>query len=218
MLYGVARRLGSLHLSYSSLITIIPPNRRKPLLESESKYLENNLNLIYIHLRGLLDNFAWIFAYVTNPEKISNFNKMSIGIFNERYQENFLKCPSDALKEFQAWNDDLSERRNPVAHRIPLYLVPSILSPNDSESVSLHMKEAHKKALALDFQGFEDSFAKVRSVGSYSPVFAHNPKESLLNIYPTIPNDVGTLLSIQKILFEIIDNEEYLRKDVTTSS
>ena len=67
--------------------------RTKPLSYEEQMEITQDINVIYINLRGVLDNFAWCFLYERHPELESKINPNKIGLFSKGFRE---KCSAFA--------------------------------------------------------------------------------------------------------------------------
>src|SRR5271155_498122 len=71
MRYGAARRLLMMWHCYRNVVVYTsPPDRVEPLSGEESGDLTRDLNVIYINIRGVLDNFAWSLLHERASEKL----------------------------------------------------------------------------------------------------------------------------------------------------
>ena len=122
---------------------------------------------------------------------------------------------AEFTKGFAEWNRDLSSRRDPAAHRIPLSIPPAIIDAEtrvEYERLSAEYSKASNDALKTPGHGkdaimkFETAAAlydKLQRVGKFFPVFVHHPDEGPMKIYPTVPQDIGQLIKIARGIFEI---------------
>jgi len=92
-------------------------------------------NSIYINLRGIIDNLAWMLRYeiisdVVSPKSISfTNNKFLTKLSSANYK-------IDWISEYSNWFYDLSLLRDPIAHRLPLYIPPGcVIDPDSIEAV-----------------------------------------------------------------------------------
>lgn len=206
--FGASRRLGSLFRSYNSFIRTVPPYRKEPLQEEEKHGLDKDLNLMYIHLRGVLDNYALIYCLLKEPYLLEKLKQNQIWFFNKKFEKESQMTICSKLKEYDKWIEDLSERRDPVAHRIPLYMVPSLLN---SQETKIHNELMTQHTTFLSHHQFDladKSFNDALSLGTYWPVFAYNPYEKSIPIYPTVPTDMANLIKIHRIVFEELKTSE----------
>ncbi len=206
--YGVSKRLLAIWYSYRTITSIAHPERTEPLTENESHELDNVINLIYMHLRGVLDNYAWAYLYEKEPALLQDNNgkaRKLIGLFNDDFKKNSNKKDFwNEINEYKTWSTELSAKRDPVAHRIPLYVVPSILTHEQHETYQKLEQEYSEALSIMDFEKIDALFPALRSLGVLPMQFAHNPDENPFPIYPTIPSDMANLIKIQKIILKYL--------------
>lgn len=77
MLHGAGRRLRMIWDGYRSIIFSARPEREEGLSSDEQSSITRDINVIYMNLRGVLDNFAWCFAYEKEPELVNNLHGSS---------------------------------------------------------------------------------------------------------------------------------------------
>jgi hypothetical protein len=169
--------------AYRAITCIIPPDKERPPPYDEHSNLSRDINIIYMNLRGTLDNFAWCFLYEKEASAVSSFSRMNIDLFAKKFRElpSFAKIARE-ISVHDDWNKEVKERRDPVAHRIPLYIPPSIVDPREAER--------YKELVG------EYAFEQLANIGSFYPCFQHHPDEGIIPIYPTLPTDMAHLIRI----------------------
>lgn len=209
--HGIGRRLKFIWLSVRSLLAISPPDRTQPMNSDDVEIVARDLNVIYINIRGALDNLAAalpsIFGFT------GTVSPMNVDLFKPAYLRRIGAQEIDPLLDnFRHWATDLAARRNPAAHRIPLSVPPQILNPAtrvEYETALNIASKAQAAAFAACRPGHypEREFAVARAahkaterIGVYSPVFVHHPDEGVQAIYPLVTTDVGNLLAISKLV------------------
>jgi hypothetical protein len=217
LLYGASRRAKSIWSSLRRLLYLIDPSRSDPPPRDEVSEASQCLNVIYIDIRGLLDNLAWALLKGFADDKAQSLGPTDIHLFSGK----FLKLIPligllDLSDEFREWHRDMKERRDPAAHRIPLSVVPALLGPSE---------QAKYRELYQQFQGELNSAArswreggdpKVRfkradelsneleNIGTFFPLFSHHPEEGAIKIYPTVPQDVGMLVKLSRKVLSLM--------------
>jgi hypothetical protein len=64
---------------------------------------------------------------------------MSIGLFKPTVAGDCnLKSAINALSSFSGWERDIKDRRDPAAHRMPLYVPPAAYTLEERADVDLH--------------------------------------------------------------------------------
>ena len=183
MLYGAGRRLSMVFYAYREITLTVPPDRVRPLSHDEQINLSRDINIIYMNLRGTLDNFAWCFLYEKESSAIASLSRTHIDLFANKFRE--LPCFVEIEQEISAhdnWNKELKTRRDPVVHRIPLYIPPSVIDHEDTER--------YRELVG------EYAFEQLSNIGSFYLCFQHHPEDGVVPIYPTLPTDMAHLIRI----------------------
>jgi hypothetical protein len=203
ILYGAARRLGMMRVSYRGILRCIATDRTEPLAPDEAAAVERDLNIIYINVRGVLDNYAWCLYHQTTTDQTRKLAPVQVGLFSKKFMADpNLANLKPKLSGFSAWHTDLKNRRDPAAHRIPLFVPPACLNPEEQERYA-----------ALDTQIFatksererEVLNAQQRKIGTFMPCFVHHPDNGRTPIYPTVPQDIANLIKIINLVHIILD-------------
>ncbi|MDP3655919.1 MAG: hypothetical protein Q8R45_03000 [Brevundimonas sp.] len=210
---GFGRRLKFIWLSTRSLLSVCPPDRTKPMSSDEVETTARDLNVIYINIRGCLDNLAW--ALPSALAYAGAIKPMAVDIFSSKYLTGIGGDAFNPVVEpYRTWAKEIATRRNPAAHRIPLSVPPSILdrtTSGDFQRAYQRFQEAQATAFAACRQGHypEAEFAAARAafeatetIGVFVPVFVHHPEDGHTPIYPTVPADVGQLLGLSTSIIE----------------
>ncbi|MEX0643924.1 MAG: hypothetical protein WD076_01335 [Parvularculaceae bacterium] len=169
------------------------------------------MNVTYINIRGVVDNLAWALRYYLGKDEASDLSPADIDLFGKRFREKrFMQPIYGTIEPFRSWYVDLKKRRDPSAHRIPLALVPALLNPSDAEkhrqietqidSLShkalVELKRANHDGATALFSAINDLREAQRNIGTFSPIFYHDLRELPAPLYPTVAQDVGTLIRL----------------------
>lgn len=199
--FGVMRRLRMIDSSFKSFQAIVPPNRTVPLSQDQSDRVCHDLNAIYIDLLGLLDNYAWVAVHQLGLAATKAAKPLSIGLFKQAFAvDPALKPIADALQTFSDWEGDVKTRRNPAAHRMPLYVPPAALTPEDVIEFERFEVLISEALHAQEFEKLDALREGRRRVGKLIPKFLHDPGEPVIDIYPTVPEDIGQAVKIGRIM------------------
>lgn len=211
--YGVMRRLRMISTSFRRFQNIIPPDRVIPLSQSQSDDACRYLNSIYIDLLGLMDNYAWTLAHQFGTSSTLTADKMQIGLFkNVLRKDAALSSVLDQLRSFSDWEREVKERRNPAAHRMPLYVPSPLLTPDD---VAEQRKLSELASSALHTQKFEryrELQEEEGRLGTFLPKFLHDPDGPIDDIYPTLPADIGNAVLVGRIV------QTFIRRNLPSDS
>jgi hypothetical protein len=215
--FGVARRAKFIWLSLRNIIRLMHPEREEPLLRDQVEEAARDLNVIYINIRGALDNFAWVLVDLFGDEKTRRLRPIQISLFGEKFlkDRNLVKV-AEFVRRFSDWNSELKGRRDPAAHQIPLSVPPALIDEEtrpEFERVHAAYVEAFNglgkddgsnKDLLSKFERVDALFGRLERIGKFVPLFVHHPDEGAIKVYPTVPADVGQLVRIGRGLIEII--------------
>lgn len=197
---GVGRRLNVIQLSLDKIYELFPPSRAKPLSKDALNEVQVYLHAFVINLSGIFDCWAWAFvlrhgllAQVGGPKHV--------GMFLTRTQRFlppalFSYVTTEPIK---SWHQDyLKSYRDALAHRIPLYIPPSIYSPADAQrrqeldaQIGEHFKAGDVSAAGhlMDEQG---------QLGEACPVFlqelSSDPSSKPVWLHPQLNSDAATVV------------------------
>ena len=97
--------------------------------------------------------------------------------------------------------------RDPVAHRIPIYAVPSVISEPEGIGQYHDLKARFYAADAVpDRDLAERLLAGIRGLGKYVPSFTHSPSvpEDQRSVYPQVPDDLSTVLDLVEPVIDFL--------------
>jgi hypothetical protein len=187
------------------VILTAPPDRLDPLSNEQQLDLSRDLNLIYMHTRGVMDNLAWCFLYEKEPALIEQLSRFEVWLFSDKIRKK--SGFATFWKEIDAhlpWANEIKERRDPVAHRIPLSIPPTALTPEEYAQYSELARDHMRHAIEQNFQASEEAFQRMHEIGRFVPFFLHHPGCRLVPIYPTVPMDMAHLIRLGRTLIDHI--------------
>lgn len=197
MLYGPGRRLGMIWVSYTDILDHIAADRKEPLSHDEVATVSRGLNVIYINIPGVLDNYAWCLLHQVATDKTKKLPAVKVGLFSSEFMDDpNLDLLRPLLDEFSKWHKELKTRRDPAVHRIPLYVPPAALNPKEEDQ---YRELEDQIADAFNNQNFEqvdELTAQQGRIGTFMSCFIHHPGEDIIPIYPTVPQDIANLIKI----------------------
>jgi hypothetical protein len=215
--FGLARRLKFIWIALRSLYAGIHPEHTDPINYDTAHAAGRDLNVIYINLRGALDNLARSLIAEFGNQRSKELSPQMVHLFSGEFRKDpGLQEFPDLLKPFVTWNSELKKRRDPAAHRIPLSVPPTVLDETaQARYAELEAEISKAFRIAVEAQkpgNFDkepfDVVDRLREeqqrLGVFWPVFDHHPDEGFMKIYPTVPDDVGQLVKIGRVVFRRI--------------
>ena len=185
LMQGVGRRLKTLSHCINNIFTIFPPNKTEHLSKDELADININLHAFFINISGVFDNLGWVFVYENDLLGKANEGKIprnGVGLFCDSTQghlsqdlNNYLN--SEAIK---TWYTDYSKNyRDSLAHRIPLYVPPSLLNKEDAKE----FQNIEEQLQGLDFSKecdrgkYDELHDAQQKLGTASHFFSHSLTE-----------------------------------------
>ncbi len=132
---GFVRRHYMLQSSRLYLCHYWSQGRKEPLSPYEATNCEIHLNAYYLNLRGTLDNLTWVLQYewqlLAGVSEDRGRERQACYLFRREFLAALKsKRPELAfvLEQHGDWARELANLRDPAAHRIPLYVPPSLMT------------------------------------------------------------------------------------------
>jgi hypothetical protein len=195
--FGAARRLQMIWFAFRDVIFTVPADRDRPLKTGEARRLTRDLNTVYINIRGTLDNLCWSLLHTSAVDK-TTLPPVQIDLFARRLiiEDQRFGAISDAIRHHSAWYEDLKTRRDPSAHRIPLYVPPQLVDPAEAAAYS-ELGAATWEAIGRkDFEAADRIMRDQEAIGQFVPWFLHDPEQAPIPIYPTVSEDLRHMVQI----------------------
>lgn len=210
--YGAFRRILMILHSYSSLRDICHLERTNPLLPEEQRVVDLDINLIYINIRGLMDNLAWSFLYEKDFQVISELelekNRMRVSLFSKYiFKSSSQKFWTLICENHLQWSQEFSKKRDPIAHGLPMYIIPKFFTNDEQNEESRNLFNKSLDAIVKNEFDLADKLRlRSHSIGTFIPLFASDPTEKLMHIYPTVSVDISHIIRILKCFENEIKN------------
>lgn len=207
--YGTMRRILMIINSYNSLRQICHYQRNEPLSPEERRDLDRDINMVYINIRGVMDNLAWGFLYEKDLQVVADLElekyKTRVGLFSREIRQTstqvFWKLINDT---YGTWAREFAAKRDPVAHGLPMYIIPKFFVGDEQRELADKLdKKALEAVLNNNFEISEDLRLHSQKLGIFAPFFSSDPTEKLMPIYPVVSIDISQLIRI----LECFENE-----------
>lgn len=217
--HGFTRRLGTLKRCMQNIYALCPPDRAKSDKPSRDECLDLGINLqsFVFNVFGCLDNLAWIWAKerqlkddkgkLLDKNKISlmskDKNKIIRQSFSQEFQ-NYLDTLQEKKDRPKSWHENLEDFRHALAHRIPLYVPPFAITPEDQEKSDRLEKQMREELKKHNFQEFDRLNAEQDSLGFFLPCMSHSFSENSPRVvfYSQILDDWNTIAEISEKFIE----------------
>lgn len=205
MRYGVGRRLRMIDVSYRGIFDTVAPDRTEPLPRNEMAAVSRDLNVVYINIRGVLDNYAWCLYLESGLNKTAKLKDEQIGLFNKQFRkQDRLAALRPTIDSHIDWNDALKSRRDPSAHRMPLYVPSATLTEAEAARHNEIWTERLEAIRNGEYERDTELAEEQSRLGTFRGVFLHDPDKGEFPIYETVPTDVGKLITIGRAIHDAL--------------
>ena len=178
---GLLRRLDLMIRVVDWVFETLPPEKEDIPSTEDTVAAGVLIQSFVINLQGCLDNLAWIWVFETDLKDKSGhkLDRRVVGLGNGYWviRRSFSKQFRKYLKKRKAWFEHVSEFRDSLAHRIPLYVPPFILSREHSAEYHRLEREAFDAGQKGDYKAYDDLKAQQLKLGVYRPWMTHSPTE-----------------------------------------
>jgi hypothetical protein len=184
--HGFLRRLGTVVRCVQNTFTICPLDLDRKLDREEEIDLRIQLQSHIGNVFGCLDNLAWIWVYEKNiKEKGKEISRGKVGL-GKNYKivrESLPPLVLNYLEEHVDWLELLENLRHALAHRIPLYVPPYVLTSNEATkwtALDALIWQALAQHKLNDVHSLE---SEKDALGQFHPVMTHSFGEKAPIIY-----------------------------------
>ena len=197
--HGFCRRFNTLHRCIEKVFETLPPDltgipQRDALLDTAIVIQTFILNTF-----GSLDNLAWTWV---KEKKITRQNGKSLSFgeigLSEKCSEVRKSLPEkfrELLKMRKEWFETMESYRHAIAHRIPLYVPPAAVLPENEQKYLELGKASYEASLRGDRAARIRIEAEREKLEFFRPLIVHSFSETspLLVIHPQILADYHTI-------------------------
>lgn len=239
---GFSRRIRTLKRCIENVYSISPPDKSDKPSDENLTDLAINLQSFILNIFGCIDNLAWIWAKENNFEyrnntDVSFFKKKIHDILSSEFRE---YLDSDRL---QAWLEYLKNYRHALAHRIPLYVVPTLMTTQETEkhheledqkmeilfNVHLMTRQENRDDLSIEelnellsrqdteFEKIDQLSIEQDNLGRFVPVMTYSYEEqpSPVLFHGQLLADWNTILELSTKFFDELKYQADSRKRST---
>lgn len=176
LLHGVSRRISVLQKSTENIFNKFPLDVERPLSRDDLYDVQINMHAYMINLAGVFDNWAWAFVY--RHSLLGELGgRHGVGMFKMGVLKRLPKVVSEYLTthDLEKWHEDyLKSFRDALAHRIPLYIPPSIYTKEEGDRYQELEAQKIPLIMAMNWGKLEEVEAELSSLGQPCLYFLHS--------------------------------------------
>ncbi|MBS7808872.1 hypothetical protein [Variovorax sp. PCZ-1] len=204
---GFGRRVSILKHCLANIYRQFPPDTSSRLTKEALHDVEIALHAFVMNLYGAFDNLAW--AFVIRHDLMPKLKTVNnVGMFTKHVKAFLPQAISHYLysETMSAWSKNyLKNYRDSLAHRIPLYIPPAVLSNEQADRyIELDRQEIvnlrERKWNALD-----EIRAERDLLGGPSFMFlnslSNGESSQAIRLHPQLLCDAATLIEFSRVFF-----------------
>lgn len=211
LLQGCGRRILTIRHALRNVYSLFPPSRTTKLSQEELADAQINVHAFMMNLYGFFENCAWVLWHLKGLVVYVK-NRREIGLFSAKLQRHF----PDKLQAYlanperQQWHAEyLKSYRDALAHRIPVYLPPSEMTPEAGEQYRALDLEKIARLKGMDHEGFMNAESAQAELGAPCPFFLHSFSEEdqsrPIYLHPQLLTDALTLVDFSEVFLGCLE-------------
>lgn len=173
---GFARRLQSLKRCIERIYEILPPELDGHPHDDARHDAELIVQAFVFHIFGAADNLAWIWVCERDIRRANGAElaESAVGIRKEVVRRSFTARFRELLDQRAGWFEYLESFRHSLAHRIPLYIPPYIVSHANEAAYREFDARMAQAAARGDFRERENLGQQQKELTSFRPWMQHS--------------------------------------------
>jgi hypothetical protein len=168
--HGFMRRLGTLERCIQNVYSLYPPTRSDVPSRETRIDLVINLQSFVFNAFGCLDNLAWIWVI----ERHLKLRDIQVGFRKDIIKRSFTDDFQTYLGSLDQWFTNLENYRHALAHRIPLYIAPFVVAPDDAALFGTLETQKTEAMRQRDFVKYDELDTAQQKLGKFLPAMTHS--------------------------------------------
>jgi hypothetical protein len=209
--HGFGRRLEILRTAINQVFMALPPEREGIPENEECLKATIAIQAFVLNIIGCLDNLAWIWVYergVTGKDG-AQLNPKFVGLWKRHVQDSMSQQFRAYLNSRKPWFDSITSFRDPLAHRIPLYIPPYAVPKSKLEEHSRLEQEATAALERGDHVTYDRARDDQKRLGEFRPWITHSFHEQsgFVSFHHQLLCDWLTIEELSLKLLEELDGQ-----------
>lgn len=217
--HGFSRRVGTLVRCLENIFGELPPEQSEVPSREARKDAEINIQSYVFNMFGALENLAWIWVEEKGVVKANGrpLHRSNVGLGSrcERVRASFTEPFQEKLTEFQNWFDHIEDFRHSLAHRIPLYIPPHMVSAENTDEYRRLEREMQEATRTPDLGRHAELEREQNELMEFKAVMTHSFSEQspIAFFHAQTLADAATLHEIAMGILAELDTLERIQDD-----
>jgi hypothetical protein len=207
--HGFSRRLGTLVRAIDQVFKILPPEREDIPKRDEVVDATIAIQSFVLNVFGCLDNLAWIWVHEKEVKDKGGkeLDAKKVGIGGRVVRRSFTNEFRAYVDSRQEWFEFLKDFRDSLAHRIPLYIPPFIVSPETIDEYNRLEKAVGEAFQKGDVEAYDRLRAEQEKLGRFRPWMTHSRFEEAPSVvfHTQMLSDYVTVDEFGRTMLEELD-------------
>jgi hypothetical protein len=208
-LHGFSRRLGTLVRAIDQVYEILPPEREDIPERDEVVDATIAIQSFVLNAFGCLDNLAWIWVYEKGVKGKDGtaLDRKNVGLGNEKVRRSFTHEFRAYVDSRQNWFENLKNFRDSLAHRIPLYIPPYVVTSETVDEYNRLEQASGEAVQRADFKEYDRLQSEQKKLGLFRPWMTHSPYEQAPSVvfHPQLVAYYATIDEFGRTMLEELD-------------
>jgi hypothetical protein len=204
--HGFARRIKTLARCIQNTFETVPPDTVKVPAKTVLHDAEINIQAAIGNTYGCVDNLAWVWVHECGLAETIDRKHVGLRKHNKRVRSTLSTEMCAYLDSLEAWFDYLVDYRDAFAHRIPLYIPPGTLSPENQDKLKELESRQDAALKAFQFLEYERLKDEESELFTFQPFVGHSFGEmrGVLPFHTQMMRDFLTVEELgEKMLVEL---------------
>lgn len=176
--HGFARRVETLRRCIQNIFRIIPPGTVK--VPSRDRLYDGQIQVqsFIANVFGSVDNLAWIFVHERGLDAEIPRGHVGLRKANVKVRAALSREFQTRLDEMERWFGYITEYRDALAHRIPLYIPPGAVLTRNVDKYNDLMTRMNSALNNLRSYEYEQLSVEQNKLLVFQPVITHSVRET----------------------------------------
>jgi hypothetical protein len=176
--HGFARRLKIITRCIRRVFEIIPPARSQLPTEHELSDAAIHVQAFIFNVFGCLDNLAWVWVSEIDLRKDDGTplpaSYVGLRPSNIVVRSSFSEETRGFLQDMNDWMGYLDDYRHALAHRIPLYIPPYTVRPENADAYNDLQKRMNEAVQKRRYAEYDALSAEQTKLAVFTPWIQHS--------------------------------------------
>jgi hypothetical protein len=166
--------LGTLRRALFNVFKIVPPGAVRVPTRDRLHDAQINIQACILNVYGCIDNLAWVWVYENGIDSTIPRKHVGLRKINTKVRASLQPAFRGYLEERDDWMDYISDFRDALAHRIPLYIPPGGVPKSKLDEFKDHDRRMHEAIMRFDQAEHDRLEAEQSKLLMFQPMIIHS--------------------------------------------